>query len=370
MSEDGHDQGHHDEGHSAHDHDVHDRGAGGHEHGSHEHPGGLRGLVGGLLRPHSHDAADSFDDALTASREGMRTLGVSLAGLAVTAVVELVIVAVSGSVALLADTIHNFADALTAVPLGLAFVLGRRAPTTRYTYGYGRAEDLAGITIVVVMAASSVVAALVAIDRLVHPQRVTDLWAVAAAGLVGFVGNEVVARFRIRTGRRIGSAALEADGHHARTDGFTSLGVVVGAAGVALGWQGADPVVGLLITVGILAVVRRAAVDIYRRLMDAVDPALVAEVTAVLEATPGIDGIDAVRVRWIGHDLHAEAEVVSHAEMSLREAHDVAEDARHRLLHEVRRLSTATIHSSPPAVGGDDPHGATAHHLRGGPAPG
>lgn len=356
--------------HGAHEHGAGDHGSHGHDHGSHGHDhgahghGGWRGALRDLLRPHSHDAADSFDDAVEASREGTRALVVSLAGLGATALVELVIVVLSGSVALLADTIHNLADALTAVPIGVAFALGRRAPTARYTYGYGRAEDLAGITVVLVMAASSVVAAVVAVDRLLHPHHVDQLWAVAVAGVVGFAGNELVARHRIRTGRRIGSAALEADGYHARTDGFTSLGVVVGAIGVALGWRDADPVVGLLITLGILSVVRRAALDIYRRLMDAVDPALVRQVEAVLAGTPGILAVEAVRVRWIGHDLHAEAEVVSDGALSLRQAHDVAEEARHRLLHDVRRLATATIHTSPPHDGAEDPHVATAHHRR------
>jgi cation diffusion facilitator family transporter len=178
-------------------------------------------------------------------------------------------------VALLGDTLHNAADALTAVPLGIAFVVGRRPPTRRYTYGYGRAEDLAGVVIVVIIAASSALAAYEAITRLAHPRSVSNLIAVAVAAVIGFAGNELVARYRIRVGRKIGSAALVADGLHARTDGFTSLAVLLGVGGVALGWDWADPVVGLVITVAILAVLRQAAREIYRRLMDAVDPALV-----------------------------------------------------------------------------------------------
>ena len=176
------------------------------------------------------------------SAEGMRALWISLGVLGVTALIQAAVVALSGSVALLGDTLHNAADALTAVPLGVAFVLGRRPPTRRYTYGYGRAEDLAGIVIVLTIAASSALAAYEAINRLIHPQHVSDLLAVAAAALVGFAGNELVARYRIRTGRKIGSAALVADGLHARTDGLTSLAVLLGAGGVALGWDWADPV--------------------------------------------------------------------------------------------------------------------------------
>jgi cation diffusion facilitator family transporter len=277
-------------------------------------------------------------------------------------VVQVAIVAISGSVALLADTIHNFADALTALPLGLAFWLGRRPATRRYTYGYGRAEDLAGIFIVLTVAASAAVAGWEAIDRLVHPRPVSHLGWVVAAGLVGFAGNEVVARYRIRVGRKIGSAALEADGYHARTDGVTSLGVVGGAICVVLGWKAADPIFGLAITVAILAVVKNAARDIYRRLMDGVDPAVVDEITTVLAATAGVETVEAVRARWVGHELHAEAEVISDADLNLSEAHQVGEDARHRLLHQVRRLSSVTIHSSPCDHHGTDPHAITAHH--------
>jgi cation diffusion facilitator family transporter len=255
----GHDPGH---GHD-HAHDHH-----------HETAGGLAGRLRHLLRPHSHEAAEQIDAVMEASKEGMRTLWISLGVLGVTALVQAAVVALSGSVALLGDTLHNAADALTAVPLGVAFVVGRRPPTRRYTYGFGRSEDLAGIAIVLTIAASSALAAYEAISRLMHPRHVSDLIAVAAAALAGFAGNELVAGYRIRTGRKTGSAALVADGLHARTDGFTSLAVLAGAGGVALGWDWADPVVGLVITVAILAVLRQAAREIYRRLMDAVDPSL------------------------------------------------------------------------------------------------
>src|SRR6185369_7571165 len=246
--------------------------------GSHDH-GGRSGrwwhVLSHVARPHSHDVADRVDSALEASADGIRTLWISFGVLAVTTVVQVVVVVLSGSVALLGDTVHNFADALTALPIGVAFVLGRRGATRRYTYGFGRAEDLAGIAVLLVITGSAVFAAYEAINRLAHPRPVTHLPALVAAGLVGFVGNELVARYRIRTGRGIGSAALVADGLHARTDGFTSLAVVAGAIGVAAGWDAADPVVGLVITATILAVLRGAIAEIYRRLMDAVDPTLV-----------------------------------------------------------------------------------------------
>ncbi len=333
-----------------------------HEH-RHEHAGGWRGLLRSVFSWHSHDAGDSVDAALEGSIEGIRALTISLAALAITGGFQLLVVAVSGSVALLGDTIHNFADALTAVPLGVAFVLGRRRPTARYTYGYGRAEDLAGIFIVAMIALSAGVAAWESTQRLVHPRDVRNVGWVIVAGLIGFVGNELVAVYRIRVGRRIGSAALVADGLHARTDGLTSLAVVFGAIGVAIGWQLADPIVGLLITVAILGVLRGAARDIYRRLMDSVDPELVEHVTAVLTAAPGIEAVEAVRIRWVGHALRAEAEVVSDCELTVAEAHAIAEEAHHLLLHQVPRLAQATIHTSPCSHDGRDHHAPTAHHF-------
>ncbi len=345
---------------SDHDHDGHGHA---HDHG-HAHGGrGLRGLLAGVFSPHSHDAGESIDTALTSSAEGIRALKVSLAGLAVTAVLQLVVVAVSGSVALLGDTIHNFADALTALPLGLAFMLGRRRPTKRYTYGYGRAEDLAGIFVVATIAASSGLAAWEAVQRLMHPHAVRNLGWVMVAGIVGFAGNELVAVYRIRVGRKIGSAALVADGLHARTDGLTSLAVVVGVLGVAAGWETADPIVGLLITVAILFVLKGAARDIYRRLMDSVDPDLVDDVQRVLASVSGVHGVESVRIRWVGHDLRAEADITSDARLTLADAHAIADEAHHRLLHDIPRLAEATIHTSPWGPDDRDYHATTAHHF-------
>ncbi|HXZ76032.1 MAG TPA: cation diffusion facilitator family transporter [Streptosporangiaceae bacterium] len=334
-----------------------------HVHGhAHASRPGVIGRLRHVLRPHSHDATDKVDAAMEASAAGIRALWISLAVLAGTALLQAVVVAVSGSVALLGDTLHNAADALTAVPLGVAFMLGRRPPSRRYTYGYGRAEDLAGVAIVVFIAASSAVAAYEAITRLAHPRPVTNLIAVAAAALIGFTGNELVARYRIGVGRKIGSAALVADGLHARTDGFTSLAVLLGVGGVAIGWNWADPVVGLLITVAILAVLRQAAREIYRRLMDAVDPALVDQVEQTLRTTPGVLGVGQVRLRWIGHHLRAECEVIVDAGASAVQAHQVAVDAEHSLLHALPRLAAALVHADPQARAGDDHHAVLASH--------
>jgi cation diffusion facilitator family transporter len=320
---------------------------------------GVIAAVRHLFSSHSHDHADAVDSA-TANREGMRALVVSLGGLGVTAVLQVVVVALSGSVALLADTVHNFSDALTAVPLGIAFWLGRRPANRRYTYGYGRAEDLAGIFIVAMIALSAGVAAWQAVDRLVDPQTIDRAGWVAAAGAVGFAGNELVASYRIRVGRRIGSAALVADGLHARTDGLTSLAVLAAALGALAGWRLADPIVGLAISAAILNVLRHAARDIYRRLMDRVDPGLVDELEHQLAHVTGVHAVDRVRVRWIGHELHADAEVSLDPGLDLATAHDVLEDARHRLLHGIPRLGDVLLHANP--AGQPDAHDRTCHH--------
>ena len=299
---------------------------------------------------------------MEASAEGMRALWISLGVLGATALLQAVVVAVSGSVALLGDTLHNATDALTAAPLGVAFLAGRRPPTRRYTYGYGRAEDLAGVAIVVLIAASSALSAYAAVTRLAHQRPVSNLLAVAAAALIGFAGNEVVARYRIRVGRKIGSAALAADGLHARADGFTSLAVLLGVGGVAVGWDWADPVVGLVITVAILGVLWQAAREIWRRLMDAVDPALVDQVEQTLAATPGVLGVGQVRLRWIGHNLRAECEVIVDGGASAVEAHRVAVDAEHALLHALPRLAAALVHADPQPEEDDDLHAVLASH--------
>nr|WP_234430704.1 cation diffusion facilitator family transporter [Streptomyces sp. NRRL F-4489] len=323
----------------------------------------LRHRVGHVLRPHSHEARDRVDPALESSREGLRTLWLSFAVLGATTAVQAAVAVLSGSVALLGDTLHNAADALTAVPLGLAFLLGRRAATRRYTYGYGRAEDLAGVVIVLTIAASAVPALWTAVDRLLHPREVTHLWAVAAAALAGFLGNEWVARYRIRTGRRIGSAALVADGLHARTDGFTSLAVLLGAGGSALGVPAADPVVGLLITGAIAVVLKDAAREVFRRLMDAVDPELVAAAEAALRGVPGVRGVGQLRMRWIGHTLRAEADIVLDPRLTVARAHRIAVAAEHALIHGVPRLAAATVHTDhTPEDGGTDPHAELARH--------
>ena len=322
-----------------------------HDHHHHHHGEGFgaraKHALSELFGGHSHDATDQVDEALEANARGRRALWISLVILAVTAALQGVVVAFTGSVALLGDTLHNVADAATAIPLLFAFWLGRRPANDRYTYGYGRAEDLAGIFVVAMIALSSVLAGWEAIDRLLHPHPVSYLPTVALAGVIGFIGNELVARYRIRVGRQIGSAALVADGLHARTDGFTSLAVVIGAGGVALGLPWADPVVGLLISIAILGVLRSAVKQIGARLMDAVDPSLVERARAVVLATDGVRGERSIRLRWIGHTLQADADVLVAGDLAVASAHDIAHAVEDRLTAAIPRLTLATIHTSP-----------------------
>ncbi len=296
---------------------------------------------------HSHDHTDKVDDAQRDSAAGIRAVKISLVVLGMTAVAQAVVVALSGSVALFADTVHNFSDALTAVPLWIAFAVSRRSATRRYTYGFGRVEDLAGLFVVAVIAISAVVAAVEAARRLIDPVPLSHLSWVAVAGIVGFIGNEVVAVYRIRVGKRIGSAALRADGLHARTDGLTSLAVVAGAAGTALGYPAADPIVGLLIAGAIGVVLVIAARAVFGRLLDRVDPALVDTAHDVLADQPRVLAVRRVRMRWVGHRLEADAELDIDPGLSLSDAHDVAHNAEHELAHVIPRLGSVVVHAYP-----------------------
>jgi cation diffusion facilitator family transporter len=348
----------HDHGEHAHDDHEHDEDHGDHDHA---HAGGLRGFFGALFHSHSH-AGSRTDRALESSERGIWALKISLVGLLATAIFQVVIVVISGSAALLADTIHNFADALTAVPLWIAFVVGRRPPTRRYTYGFRRAEDLAGIFVVLVMLASAALAAWESYRKLIAPEPLAYLPWVIVASVIGFLGNELVAIFRIRVGREIGSAALEADGLHARTDGLTSLAVLVGAIGVWLGYPRADPIVGLLITIPILQVVWGAARSIWERLMDAVDPALVDGVERDAARIDGVERVHDVRVRWLGHSLEAELHADVDSQLSTAASHAIAQEIEHALLHALPQLATVTVHIDPADTASEDFHAVTAHH--------
>lgn len=304
--------------------------------------------------PHGHSHG-VIDATIATTDRGICAIKWSFVILAITAALQMVVVVLSGSVALLADTIHNIGDATTAIPLWIAFVLARRKPSRTFTYGLGRVEDLAGIIIVLVILFSAVVAAYQAIDRLINPQAVTHLGWLAAAGIVGFLGNEAVAVFRIRVGREINSAALIADGYHARTDGLTSLAVVIGAIGVWLGFSLADPIVGLLITIAIFGIVWQSARSVLTRMLDGIEPGVMDEIRHAAEHVPGARIVDA-KARWIGHRLHADIAIAADETLPLSEANNIAAALKDELSQHMPALATANVRFSTERGENDHPH--------------
>jgi cation diffusion facilitator family transporter len=307
---------------------------------------------------HIHGVVDS---SIITTERGIWAVTWSFLGLLATALFQVVIVVLSGSVALFADTIHNFGDAATAIPLWLAFKLARRKPSAMFTYGYGRVEDLAGVAIVLTILLSALIAGYESVNRFFHPQPVTHIWAVITASVIGFLGNEAVALFRIRVGKEIGSAALVADGYHARVDGLTSLAVLCGAVGIWLGFPLADPIVGLLITVAIFRIVWESGKSIFTRLIDGVDPKVIDNIKHAVDHTPGVEDISEVRVRWLGHRLHAEINIAVASDITVEKGHEIAKDVRHQLLHHLRYLSNATIHVDPLNASGEKHHRIAEH---------
>jgi len=325
---------HHEHGHD-HDHDHP------HEHQDHVHHGGLRGRIQGLFQPHSHDHGDlAADRAFVDNESGIRTVWFALVALAVTAVLQVAIVLASGSVALLADTAHNIGDGLNSIPLLVAFYLARRAATRSFTYGYGRAEDIAGIFIVLSILVSAGIVFWESFQRLLNPQPLANIGWVAAAAIIGFLGNEIVAIMQIRVGKRIDSAALIADGLHARTDGLTSLAVLVAAAGSWLGYPMVDPIIGLLIGLAILFITWDAGKRMGYRLMDAVDPALVDQVETTVLSHPLVHSVPQLRLRWIGHQLQGDMKLVLKPSAAAQEA---KHELHHLITHGLPKLTDFTI---------------------------
>jgi cation diffusion facilitator family transporter len=337
-------------GKSPHDHG---RPHGDPHHGNHDHAGHHR---------HSHGI---IDPSITSSGRGLWAVKWSFVGLAATAAFQIVVVVLSGSVALLADTIHNFGDAATALPLGIAFLFSRKPPTSRFTFGYGRIEDLAGFAVVLTILASALIAGYQSIDRLLHPQDVSHLWAVIAASLIGFVGNEAVAIFRIRVGKEIGSAALIADGYHARTDGWTSLAVLVGTVGVWMSFPLADPLVGMVITIAIFGVVLQSGKAIFTRMLDGVEPELVEQISHAVSHVPKVESVTDVRARWLGHRLHAEINISVPSQMTVADGHEISAEVRHQLLHTLRHLSIVVVHVDPVEMSGERHHHIESHSHNG-----
>lgn len=339
-----------------------------HDHQSHQHADDERHDHGHGQHFHHGHSHGVVDPSIATTDEGLWALKWSFAVLMATALLQAAIVFLSGSVGLLADTIHNFGDAATAIPLGIAFLFARKQPNKRFTFGYGRVEDLAGVAIVLTILFSAIVACYESIDRFFHPQDISHLWAVALASIIGFVGNEAVAIFRIRVGRRIGSAALIADGQHARVDGWTSLAVLVGVVGVMLGYPLADPIVGLIITVAIFGIVIQSGREIFTRMLDGVDPRVIDEIRQAAAHVSEVKEVTDVRARWLGHRLHAELNVTLPSQISIAVAHAIAEEVRHQLLHHLKYLSIVVIHVDPEEKSGEQYHRIEQHSHDGLPA--
>lgn len=308
-----------------------------------------------------HHVHGVVDPSLLATQKGISTVKWSFILLLATALVQTAAVSYSGSVALLADTIHNFGDAATAIPLWIAFALAHRRASKQFTYGYGRVEDLAGLAIVLLILFSVIIAGYESINRFFHPQVVDHLWAVALASLIGFIGNEAVAVYRCRTGQDINSAALVADGDHARVDGLTSLAVFIGALGVWMGYPWADPVIGIIITFAILGIVWSSVKVVFCRLIDGVDPEVVDDVREAASHVMGVKEVTDVRVRWLGHQLHAEINLAVSDELTLKEGHEIAREVQHQLIHHLSYLSGATIHVDPLKASGEEHHHQGEH---------
>lgn len=317
------------------------------------------------VSPHIHGHGGHrhgwVDPSIATTAHGLWAVKWSCAGLLVTAFLQLVVVFLSGSVALLADTLHNFGDAATALPLWLAFAIRRWPPTERFPYGYGRVEDLAGIAIVLMMAGTALLAGYEAVNRLFHPQPVSYLGIVMLASIIGFLGNEAVALFRLRVGKEIGSAALIADGYHARIDGWTSLAVLLGTLGVWLGYPLADPLVGLLITAAIVWLVWQAGALVFIQAVDGVNPETLSELRHTAEHVLGVEAVTEVQARWVGHELHAAVSIAVAPDLSIAQGHTIAKEVRHHLLHRVRHLSGVTIHVDPVNEAGEQYHRISEH---------
>lgn len=350
--------GHHDEHETEHKHDhEHDHD---HDHGHSNNP--VIHWLQHLFTPHSHGHHQAALDPTLATDRGIWALKISVAGLLATAFFQVAVVFISGSVALLADTIHNFSDALTAIPLGFAFWLSRRARNKRYTYGYGRAEDLAGMIIVVMIAFSAFEAIRQSVLRFINPMPIQNLEWVAIAAVIGFIGNELVAVFRIRVGKEIGSAALIADGYHARTDGFTSLAVLAGAIGIWLGYPILDPVIGMGIGIAIIGIVWQTGRDMWYRMMDAVDPALYDEFKHVVSHVDGVMDVHDAAIRWVGHRLWGELHVTVDCNLTVLQGHMIAEEVRHALFHSFPALVEVVVHADPCECDSSIEYHPTAHH--------
>lgn len=299
-------------------------------------------------RSHSHAHSSAL-----ATAQGIRAIKISAVGLLATAAVQLAIVAVGRSAGLFADALHNLSDVFTTVALWIAFHASRRAATRRYTFGYDRFEDLAGVGIVVVIGVSAVLAGWESYRAFVEVREVAFLEASLVAAFIGVVGNEVVARYKIKVGRQIRSAALAADGRHARIDALVSAGAVAGLAGVALGFPAADPVAGMLITAAIVWITVTSAREVAARLTDAVDEEVIGRIEELASSIDGVREVHDVKARWAGRSLFVQLHICVDEDLPLNEAHAIGEEVRHEVIDSVEGVSQALVHLDPWGEGKD-----------------
>jgi cation diffusion facilitator family transporter len=339
QAESEHEHGTHNHDHEDHNHDHdHDEHGHGHEHGR-------------------------IDADLYGNRAGLRAVQISTAGMLLVAAIQFAIAWIGGSAGLFADALHNFGDVFTTIALWIAFVISNRAANQRYTYGYYRAEDLAGVFIVLVIVASAAASAIESMQKLISGNIPTQIYLSMAAALVGVAGNELLAQYKISVGKRINSIPLIADGHHSRIDGLTSLAAFVGLVGVKLGFPKADPIAGIAITIVIVTIVFSTSRSVLQRLLDAVDPHIVPSIITSALAVPGVEDVADVRARWVGHTLHIIMNIEVDAELTLSKAHAIAEEVRHRLFHDIKGISEVVIHTDPSSASGDH-HQEMAHHIQ------
>lgn len=296
----------------------------------------------GFTHDHSHSDL-AGDRAFLDNRLAVRTVWIALIALGLTTALQIVIYIASGSVALLADTVHNLGDALNSIPLLFAFYVARRAANKRYTYGYGRLEDIAGVFIVISIGFSAAYIIYESVQRLLNPLPLANLEWIALASLVGFVGNELVALMQIRVGRRIGSDAMIADGQHALIDGLTSLAVLIAVIGTLIGVPILDPIVGVVIGFAIVGITWNAIKAVWYRMMDAVDPHLVAHVEAHARGVDGVEEVLALRLRWVGHRMYGVMKVAVAADTTLEASGEIVQAIQHEAQHVIPQLEELTV---------------------------
>ena len=308
-----------------------------------------------------HHHSHLIDPSIVTHERGLWVAKWSFVILIVAGFAQLVVVFMSKSVALMADTIHNFGDAATSIPLGIAFLFARLKPNKKFSYGYGRVEDIAGVTVVLLILGSGCFAGYEAVQRFIHPEKVGHLGLVAVASILSFLVNEGVAVFRIKVGKEIGSAALVADGCHARIDGWSSLAVVVGVLGVYFGFPILDPLMGLIITGSILFIVWQTGNEVFTRMLDGIDPDVLEDIDHIARHIKAVKDVWGVRARWIGHKLNVEINIAVALNISLAESHDIAEEVRHQLQHHLAHFGSAIVHIDPEDKSGEENHRILRH---------